>query len=700
MSSQAVEPKIPLLEDCAALAAVRDNLRILLRPIAEAELRDPPFYLSQLQSRLFYVEAQLANESCPQNDCARRTGEHRRAPQTSEGPIAVTIAGNLTELLAKSGRANSDWFDRTEDLIQLSPDIVTNPRGVVRSYLERNGLPEGTLTMTELARLTNADAIDYFQKNFPGHPLSPEGLEQLKQGVLREVGLYRLFNHAKTEAEIELIAREIGGALTPANQKRFLALMGQELNNGGKAINERDSAQDQYDEARAAFSRGTWTGANGAVTLLQMLDAYRTGDEKGVCRDNANGVAKMARLMGFRDVYVVHGQNKVPHTVTVMRDPEDLSRVYRCSYGKCSSVESRGTRALMQSEDLSTDYVVAEPDGKTVAVLPTDFKIAVHQALFGQSKDVDFFAHTEIPALAAIRVGNGRFQGNLVTGAEENGNHFVGVVGTSFYGDPSKNILAGQGGLGVFYRKSGTTDREYGQLYGTYTQNVNSRWQEPRPGIRFRVASATIGTVTVSATRANTQVDRVLPSAPSALPVPALPLPPPEYADVWQFGPFASLLSTMGPEVQYRSKDGRNSVNTEVKTQFGIGQSNPTNLDPTSLRPFHNLTYVSLAGGRQISPETRAMVDLAVGVRKFGWQGRVAGSLQNGTRRVTAGFEGALSPGAFKIAPGMNPEAFVRAGQTFRGGWRAELELRQDLNHSTLPRLNTKFQKSFGGPRR
>jgi hypothetical protein len=97
----------------------------------------------------------------------------------------------------------------------------------------------------------------------------------------------------------------------------------------------------------------------------------------------------------------------------------------------------------------------------------------------------------------------------------------------------------------------------------------------------------------------------------------------------------------------------------------------------------------------------KAFADIAIGVRAFGWQGQTEAGVQDnrGTRRVTAGYEGALEADAFTIAPGMARKVYTEI-QTSLRGWQIGAELRQRLQDGSRPELRLETQKSIGRRRR
>lgn len=704
-------------QECGAFSETRRQIQSLVRPLSVVELRDPPFKLDPLQSRLFLIEAQLAERGCPDTECARAqvvqaSGQASvlKRDGAKAAPFAVTLSGNLTEWLRRDGARYGAYEAYWQPGIELWPKAWFQTRGWTEYYLKAR--PDSArLPLADLAREVESAAVapiaSYVEKN----PIAPTAQRQLRDAIARDVALHRLLFEVKSDSEIRTVAAELRGLFSPEQKKRFLAELGFEMQYGGAALQSKSQAGgyvDQYDDDRAAFASGKWKGS---VSLLQMLQAYRTGDEAGVCRDNADGVAHMAELLGMKDVYVVHGQTSVVHSIAIMRDPEDPSKILRCSYDLCASVPLRGARSLTLPDDVAGDYYLAKPGSKTAAVIPSDFKLALHDAVFGRTKDLDFFGRPDLPANLAVRVGGGGVRANLVTGVEESGNQFVGAVGTYHFGDPERDRVAGQGGLGLIHRKTGLSRQDFGQLYLAHAQYLNSKWHEPAPGMRLRFASATVATATGTFFEEGSWIEVQAPPPPSPKPTESgaasaeneekAPEPRRIRDSSWSASPFGAVLSTLGLEARLGGKNGESGLSAELKSQYAIGQSHPADLDPATLRPVHNLTYASLVGTRELSRDQRLLADFAVGWRALGPQlrgGMEWQRLQQGDR-YRLGYEGALKSDAFAVAPGMTRDVFLQAMKRVAGDWTVETEARVNVDGQVGPRLNTSVRRSFGGRR-
>lgn len=167
-----------------------------------------------------------------------------------------------------------------------------------------------------------------------------------------------------------------------------------------------------YDEER----NKKWIRAKGGVGLTQLLNAYQsninvTAEGKvyaGVCRDISTGQALMLRAMGFKDSFVIAFMRTdgIYHTTVAAADPyargSDRRTLIKIDYARRQESEGLYQGII----DSALNYIVMEPDGTTVANIPSDLGFLLSAAAGGHSENLDFLARPRI-SLGGVNVQGG-----------------------------------------------------------------------------------------------------------------------------------------------------------------------------------------------------------------------------------------------------------------------------------------------------
>ena len=176
--------------------------------------------------------------------------------------------------------------------------------------------------------------------------------------------LYGMLGAQDAASALALLKKE-GGQLSRSDQMVMVQQMGAFLMAG-------------YDKDRAAAI----LSAEGFADYGDLLQAglynniYHVQETKksGVCRDHAALQAKMLDTLGFDNTYIIsYGTRRAYHTSVYSENPEN-DESYSLNYSSLvTNTGVTGPAALFRSGnvDHTLSYVISDPDGKSVGVVPS-----------------------------------------------------------------------------------------------------------------------------------------------------------------------------------------------------------------------------------------------------------------------------------------------------------------------------------------
>lgn len=651
-----------LADDCATEKKLRDELAQIVQVLGAEHLNPIPFELSALQSEIVALDARLNAPEC-KRPCrplqSLATPGERTLEEQLKRPTIFHVEGNLARLWDRD-RPREIEFDEVEffqiPLKDGGRTISFPARMAVKNYIDYAGvnlhtyrrMSDSDLYEATLAQL-EADLI-----SLGADPQKYAQWERLKSDLKVEVGLTRFFSSADAEDSLlwQRNMQKTSEFLTDGEKKRFLATLGGDLAIG-------------YDTDRAGISLFK---AKGTRTCNEMLIAYRNGDPTGICRDIASCVGEVALTMGMKDVYVVGYGSSVPHATVLMRDPEDPKKVLKMDYNELSSANlDQGTGSLEQKRDYSMSYTLSRPGGKTVASLPSDLQLALVESTGGDTRVIDPFARQTSPLVSSLQFGNGAVRGNVVAGELLSGSRFIGIIGSNRY-------AGGERAAGIIYQDNpDKKSSDAAHLYGRYTAQVATPL--------YNVFGAAVRGVAEPVAMADLTVvrDRKFDGDVETT-----------------VGAWGSLHANVGVEGRFTSADQKTRIRGEAKIQPTVGVKDVRSADMRDMTVFNNLSWVRVEGERDISPAFVAFADLGYGTRVLGSQlfAMSGVSARDGSKRVAIGYEGAIKPDAFSVAPGMVRQWLVSAETALQGGWRVGAELRKPLQ-SPKTQMRLRVNKNF-----
>lgn len=281
--------------------------------------------------------------------------------------------------------------------------------------------------------------------------LSPGGLFMLPADQLKIVQAYQQVLSAGNEQAALNLIRSRKDGLTDQQFFTVVQMVGARLNA-------------DYDMTRA----GQGFGAKGIVNGSQLLAAaqYNTtlgmpdsfGDalagyvsnnqeSSGVCRDISTFLAKMLQARGLPNVVVVGYEIGGPdfHVVALAGDRSDRTLFHSFSYG--TRIDKQGldgaegllvNAAMISLPDTTLNYIVAKPEGATIALVPSEMEKFLAEAAGFDIHQLDPLARETSSMLGtSLSAGSddGRTTANthVVAGQDGNGARYLGVGETVSY---------------------------------------------------------------------------------------------------------------------------------------------------------------------------------------------------------------------------------------------------------------------------
>lgn len=399
------------------------NMSDTVAPLSKTYLDRSRFELDPMQSELFYLDAGLQGmlaRARPNPQCAPLT----QTPTSGPWRMTLSLSADAFRLFSP---ATLLWTGQPVDMKTgmtiwnegfSKPLDVYSFEGLCRQYFNAHPDDFMKLDPESLQKKMKDEFESYFSDKSPWNQeywkrMFFEWSDQ--QRNLKALAANR-FLFARTDAEWQTALKQASKVLTFEEQIELTRKVGGIL--GEKNYN---------------FDRAKMRVDGGAVLPMTLIDALRRGDtaKAGVCRDYASFQGQMLEAMGFKNVYVVTHNAGVLHATVIAQNDKAPGKVLKFNYSSFDQAEnSEGVRALSQRDDVSSHYWISKTAGETVAVLPTELRLAIAKANGENLRDIDVFSRDTTPGIASMkfsRDGQDDLAYRAFMGRLSNGKVFVGI---------------------------------------------------------------------------------------------------------------------------------------------------------------------------------------------------------------------------------------------------------------------------------
>lgn len=199
--------------------------------------------------------------------------------------------------------------------------------------------------------------------------------------------------------------------------------------------------------------------AKGVVTLSQLMAAEQNNNEiefygelggssayadyAGVCRDIMSAGGKLLQAAGFPNVLTVSFvKTNTIHTTVAAQDPDHPLTLYKLNWGaRLTSKAAEGGQALFQGgADATSQYILAEPNGRVVAYVPSEFGKTGLAAAGFKLDDLDPLLHR---SGSMLKIKDSDSPVDIFMATDGNGASYFGVSKEKKWGTDENGLHAG-----------------------------------------------------------------------------------------------------------------------------------------------------------------------------------------------------------------------------------------------------------------
>ncbi|MBY0414445.1 MAG: hypothetical protein K2Q18_09780, partial [Bdellovibrionales bacterium] len=408
------------------------------------------------------------------------------------------------------------------------------------------------------------------------------------------------------------------------------------------------------------------------IDAKSLLTSAKNSTPGGICRDIALAQTQFLEELGFKDNYVVSYKTYNGHHATVITRNPVTNEIVKFNYGDTKVVKGKaGTEALAQDSDMpdfGLGYRVYDTKGKAVTKVSNEWTKMLQEATGAQDKTFSEKTYS----LAKVGFQSDLGNGNIFAGKTSEG---LSLYGVSLYND--QTFEYGKIGSGIAVSKL-SGDRSVVRIDQTSLYvRANAELNTPPLKIGPTETKVIVG-VSGEAMIANTK------QTFSSTNVVQAKNQVEGDADAY-----------FGVESKYTAPNGKTTVETKVVASF-YPELNHVASAEKIIAAKNNIT-VQATVAHDISENTKALVDTAVILRKYGTDIVIKGIIADEARgiRVTAGAATPLSKDMPTFLPGGQRRLTAGVERVIQNGkFVLVIEVEKNLDRKSTS-LNIKTEGSF-----
>ncbi len=442
----------------------------------------------------------------------------------------------------------------------------------------------------------------------------PKGL------VMKELAFQNLVNHPKDWKSTLLEAKD---KLTVDQKIDLISKL------GGKF-------SDRYNYNRADVQ----LNAGGVfIDTEELLNSVQNGNPGGICRDIALAQTQMLKVLGFKNNYVVAYKSLTGFHATVITENPDTGKIVKFNYFEASEVKKgSGTEALVQDNllpDHGLGFRIYNSDGTALTRVPSELGQMLKDTA-GGSSDRNFAPRNF--SLTSVGFKTPLTDGSLFTGKTSLGESLYGV---SLYKNTAinENVKIGIGAsLSKLEGNKDSLKMEQTNLYLL----VNSELTSPTKKIGSFETTAFIGgstEVLVSNVKEKSFYGNQINEANSEID--------------------ANVDIIMGVKAKVNLNDNKTVVDSSIYSTFYPDWNHVASIDRQKL--VIDSFVVKSGVSRQITDETKALIDTAVIVKNYGSSILIKAAYEDNMKnsRYVAGVAAPISKDMPTFLPGGEKRSFI-----------------------------------------
>lgn len=319
-----------------------------------------------------------------------RTTDFRKSADSTDKIMAIVKLDKEVEAYAKSNSKDCDETEKKEKeqlakkidgrdyIIYFTGVYDANSEDRALSYFKVDTYRNFMVGQYNSGKLGSTSLYDYNnlikevqKKNSDYSTLNvKEKIERINQYAIENL---------KIEIPKDLLTEEslrIELIRNPSNWKENLSLAKDNLDFEQKmriAARMGGVFLNNYNYARVNANDGT------KISVEQMLEAARTNQPGGICRDVSAAQAQMLKELGVdpKSIYQIgYDSSQGGHAVLAVQDPNNKNRIIKLNYNEMTQESQvKGVGALKQDTqlpDVGMNFRVYDVDSKPIANLPTE----------------------------------------------------------------------------------------------------------------------------------------------------------------------------------------------------------------------------------------------------------------------------------------------------------------------------------------
>ncbi len=469
------------------------------------------------------------------------------------------------------------------------------------------------------------------------------GVAAPAETLAMRMGIQKIFQ-SSNDSEFAPVFQELGSHLSFEQKITLSSQIGNLLLEG-------------YDYERAAG------GTNGpaVITFRDMIEARKSGQSSGVCRDITVALTQSLDQMGVKNAFTIAYQStRSGHATVLVQDPDNAAKTYTINYYDVTSNESASssTHLLQDSTvpDTAITYDVYDFQGKILTTLPSGLGLILKEMTGGEVTDLDPMEKSQNQVLTAVLARKRGFDIGAGIGRTQNGDEVMAL--TAGY---TLNSQRAPGRYAIaFYsnqRDSRVGPLEQSGVYLSADQRIQSR-----PYIIRTRGGGEISTKIVGRFRTNVQIQSYTDNGAGST----------ENYTLWN----SRETYSAGSEVQYRSGSGRTQAQLEMYANAGWGKNDLRNERDNNFGPYLQDFTVNAMIGHELASGLDGFVRATLTIRQaeLGSQARTEGGLRyrwnDNEVSLVVGREGSLTGPRLAFIPGSLEQYYGELSATFKKRFR------------------------------
>jgi archaellum component FlaF (FlaF/FlaG flagellin family) len=365
---------------------------------------------------------------------------------------------------------------------------------------------------------------------------------------------------------------------------------------------------DMYNYNRAADNKGS---KGIFIDNKSLLDSVKNGTAGGVCRDIALAQTQYLEALGFKNNYVVSFKDKGGGHATVISTDPQTGKIIKFNYDDTTTMaKGSGTEALKQDHSLpeyGLSYKIYDTNGKPVTKVTTELAQMLRT---GTNGDSDRIYNQKNYKIAKVSFEKNGVSGNLFTGQTSDGQTIYGasVIQVSNFGQYVKV----NAGVAVAKVKGERAQVIVDQTNLYMLTNV----EVTTPAVKHKAGETSAFLIFDNEVLISKNNETRKSSG--------------EVSSAKQLD--ASTDIVVGVQNKYASADGKTKIDSKVYATFYPDFTH--NAEAGKTRPAMNEMVVATGIEREVSADTKAKLDTAVIMKKYGTSMVVKAAIEDEKRNI------------------------------------------------------------------